>query len=90
MIHSPIPSVTLGNIAQLKPINTITSLGTAKGHALKLNTVMLLKGTWNILNMDRVHPSSFLQGSKHSHCPFASRTGLCENVTPKLLVCGGG
>lgn len=54
---------SLSNIAQLKLINTITSPGTAKGHTLKLNIVMLLKGTWNILNMDRVHPSSFLQGS---------------------------
>lgn len=79
---------SLSNIAQLKPINTITSLGTAKGHTLKLITTLLLKGTWNILNLDRVHPSIFLQGSKRAPCPFA-RTGLCENVTLKLFVCEG-
>lgn len=80
---------SLSNIAQLKPINTITSLGTAKDHTLKLNTVLLLKGTWNVLNLDRVHLSSFLQGSQRAPCLFARRTGLCENVTPKLLVCEG-
>lgn len=77
---------SLSNIAQLKPINTLTSLGTAKGHTLKLNTLLLLKGTWNILNLDRVLPAGLKM------CPLSlckKNWTVWECYSPKLLVCEG-
>lgn len=95
----PQPRCHLGNtsslskIAQLKPINIIISLGTAaKGHTVKLNTDGShgrAHGTsW--IGTESIHPASIRAQTTYSPCPFPSRMGLCKNVTPKLLVCGGG
>lgn len=81
------------NTAQLKPINIITSLGTAAtGHTVKLNTdgsQGRAHGTASI-GTESIQPASIRAQTTSSPCPFPSKIGLCKNVPLKLLAGGGG